>query len=302
MKKLFLFLFALGFVNLCFTQTMNIHTSSGVDNYNLADVDSITFKLDDILNLQWVRVPAGDYTWGYSDEIRTIDYNYDISKYEITNAQYVTYLENALSTGDITVTESVVEGYYEGDGQWSAGTYEYLIMDDQFCRIDYSGGMFNIISGYENHPVAMVTWFGADAFAKHFGWKLPSEEEWEKTARGNTGYDYPWGDNIDGSYANYSWSGDPYDNGTTPVGYYNGSDHNGFQTADSPSTYGAYDMSGNNWEWTLDFYSTSSSNRVVRGGAWNGTSSTLKSWSRNQQTPNTVAGTTGFRVASTVTI
>ena len=218
-------------------------------------------------NFDWCTVPAGDYTWGSNDQTQTIYYEYQIMKYEVTNEQYVEYLEEALSAGDITVSSGNVEGYYEGDENWSAGNYEYLDLDDSDCRINYSSGNFSIESGYENHPVVEVTWFGANAFAKNYGYLLPTEEEWEKAARGNTGYDYPWGNNIDGSRVNYWNSGDPWDNGTTLIGFYNGQNYSGFQTTDSPSPYGAYDMSGNVWEWTNSFY-YSTNLRVIRGGSW----------------------------------
>jgi formylglycine-generating enzyme required for sulfatase activity len=252
--------------------------------------------------VEWVLVPAGDYTWGENDATRNIAYDYYVSKYEITNAEYVAYLEAALAAGSISATTTTVTGYYAGDEHWGAGTYEFLDLDDGDCRIAYSGGVFSIDAGYEDHPVVEVTWFGANAYALYYGWTLPTEEEWEKAARGNTGYDYPWGNSIDGSRANYANSGDPYDNGTTPVGYYDGSNHSGFQTTDSPSPYGAYDMAGNVWEWTLSFYSPSISFRVLRGGGWDIFTHYWQAWYRNINYPYGSADSAddyGFRVSRT---
>jgi formylglycine-generating enzyme required for sulfatase activity len=249
--------------------------------------------------VEWVLVPAGDYTWGEDDAPRNIAYDYYVSKYEITNAQYVAYLEAALAAGSITVTSATVTGAYAGDEHWGAGTYEFLDLDDGDCRIAYSGGAFSIDGGYENHPVVEVTWFGANAYALHYGWTLPTEEEWEKAARGNTGYDYPWGNSIVGSRANSYNSGDPFDNGTTPVGYYDGSNHGGFQTTDSPSPYGAYDMAGNVWEWTLSFYSPSSGYRVLRGGGWYYRTGSLQAWGRSTDLPIVSRKGNGFRVSRT---
>jgi formylglycine-generating enzyme required for sulfatase activity len=185
-----------------------------------------------------------------------------------------------------------------GDQNYSAGTYDFLDLDDNDCRIDWDGSNFSIVSGYEDHPVVEVTWFGSWAFAEHYGFSLPTEEEWEKAARGNTGYDYPWGNSIDGSRANYSNSGDPFEGNdveTTPVGMYNGQIIQGFSTTDSPSSYGAYDLAGNIWEWTDSWLSDSSSYRVRRGGGWSSGINNLRSWYRGSYIPTSGDGTVGFR-------
>jgi len=248
------------------------------------------------LDIEWVSIPAGPYTFGEKDIIRKdINYDFQIMKYEVTHTQYVTYLEEALSNGDITVTTTTIEGYYTGDKYSGAGTYEFLDLDDNDCRIDWDGSSFSIISGYEDHPVVKVTWFGSWAFAEHYDMRLPTEEEWEKAARGNTGYNYPWGDNIDGSRANYLDSGDPWDNGTAPVGTYNGQIIKGFQTTDSSSPFGVYDMAGNVGEWTNNGLWRVSSDCFARGGCWLYGSYVLHSWRRFSYNPTRGMKNIGFR-------
>jgi len=281
------------------------------DNHNNSTTSSIwqfTTESDNNEDFEWCYILEGEYTWGEDDEVQNIGYCYEIMKYEVTNQQYVNYLIEALDSGDITVTNTTVLGYLEGDENYSAGTYEFLGLDHGYCRIDWNGSIFSIISGYENHPVVAVSWFGAWAFAEHYGLRLPTEQEWEKAARGMTGYEYPFGDILTGDRANYSNSGDPYEEGnwicspqTTPVGFYNGQSFQGFQTIDSPSTYGVYDMCGNVCEWTNSWWSYSNS-CVVRGGSWGWDSANdfLCSWYHNiSGSPYNTDSETGFRCART---
>ena len=271
-------------------------------------VNWVLYGMSDNTDIDWVSIPAGIYTYGQFDAILSIDYDYQISKYEITNAQYVTYLEDALASGDINVLIGSVLGYYPGDEENAAGDYIYLEIIDEHSQIIYDGISFSIVDGYEDHPVVEVSWFGANAFAEHYGWRLPDEYEWEKAARGDTGYDYPFGNSMNGSQANYYDSGDPYEQGewsdwpnTSPVGFYNGQNNDGFVTTDSPSPYGVYDMAGNVWEYTGSWYFDGSPLRVRRGGSWyvGLTSGWCRSWLRDGNTPAGTYYDIGFRVART---
>jgi formylglycine-generating enzyme required for sulfatase activity len=123
---------------------------------------------------------------------------------------------------------------------------------------------------YRDHPVTGVTWEQARHYCIWAGGDLPTEAQWEKAARGTDGRIYPWGDTINCSLANYA---DCKIKDTTRVDRY--------PTGASP--YGVLDMSGNVWEWTLDWYDAGyyavspASNptgpltgqyKVLRGGSW----------------------------------
>jgi len=228
--------------------------------------------------LEWgYEIPAGGFLMGQDGGAEgngpsrhvNIPWSYWLSKYEITASQYAEYLNIALAAGEVTRfgTTNVVanSGAYNGV---PAGT-ELIKLDEQRDVI-WNINDFEHAPGRSNFPVR-VNWYGAIAFAQHFGYDLPTDAEWEKAARGpdhedgETHQAYPWGDALSKGNANYYDSDDPWDDhemfdyysaswpyryprgDMTPAGYYDGN-----QTPlgpDMANAYGLYDMSGNAPEW-----------------------------------------------------
>ncbi len=196
-----------------------------------------------------VLVGGGPFRFGINADWDTIQYDFLIGKYEVTNRQFHAFLTDAISKGVISIEEGRWRTYYPGDSIIPAGSYHVKVPDN---RIWLHGGEVMLNDSLADHPVTSVTWFGCMAFCQFYGFDLPTAREWEKAARGPYPCWFPWGDGVDGSFANYFSSGDPYEPGTTPVGFYDGSNRDGFQTSDGSSVYGCHDMAGNAWEWTRD--------------------------------------------------
>jgi len=180
-------------------------------------------------------------------------------------------------------------------------------LGERATRLRSSGNQFKVEPGWETHPMTMVTWFGANAFCEYHGWRLPTELEWEKGARGplhgtESDRPFPWGSEIARNNANYYASRDPfekmssYGSRTTPVGFYNGNTYDGYVTLDSPSPYGLYDMAGNVWQWTGDDH-PDEHYRYLRGGSKDTYEMDLRIWVRNSAPPKYYSPGAGFRCA-----
>jgi formylglycine-generating enzyme required for sulfatase activity len=256
----------------------------------------------------WVLIDAGEFLSGMHDHEKVVDYNYEIMVTDVTTTQYADYLNQALADGSVKIVADQIVGFYPGDEfhayrheeEILAGDWLHIPLDDPGLRLDFDGDTFATQSGYENHPMTMVTWFGAKAFCDYFDYRLPTEIEWEKAARGEDGRPFPWGDGIETENANYYSSHDIFEKivgglgDTTPVGFYNGDAYEGFTTIDSPSPYGLYDMAGNVWQWTGDVYENQHY-RYMRGGSKDTYAYNLRVWTRNSAGPDYFSPGVGFR-------
>lgn len=218
-----------------------------------------------IQGIELVFVPRGTYKAGLQCDSRNLEYDYWIGRFEITNGQYFHFLKQALSDSFLVLTDSNLLYHYKGDSLIPEDDYHIKLFDN---RITYSSGTLNLDTSFANHPVTGVTWYGTKAFCDYFGLYLPTVAEWEKAARGSNNFRFPWGDSIDGSFANYYQSGDPFEPGTTPIGFYDGSLRGGFQTSNAQSCFGCYDMCGNAWEWVEDVWDERTPYHIGKGGGF----------------------------------
>jgi formylglycine-generating enzyme required for sulfatase activity len=258
----------------------------------------------------WALVPAGEFFYGQHEHVVNIEYPYEMMVADVTNAQYAVYLNEAAASGTIQITADKVMGYYPGDEFHAynheeaipAGEYLHVPLDSPVLRIAFDGEEFEARPGYELHPMVNVTWFGAQAYCDFYGWRLPSEVEWEKAARGTDGRPFPWGNEIERNQTNFYSSHDLFEKifaglgDTTPVGFYDGSVYDGYQTEEAASPYGLYDMAGNVWQWTGDVYEDQHY-RYMRGGSKDNYEYNLRVWSRNSAGPAFYSTNLGFRCA-----
>ena len=159
---------------------------------------------------------------------------------------------------------------------------------DGACAPPSKGGAFCNYGREEffNHPCNCVSWFQAHDYCAWAGKRLCSEAEWEKAARGVDGRPYPWGDAPPDSKLAVASIGTDADkaSGSYPVGH--------LRMGRSP--FGAFDMSGNVWEWVEDSFS-SSTEKIRRGGSFNDPADLLTTYHRGVATPDYDHYFMGFR-------
>lgn len=271
------------------------------------------------LGIQFVRVPAGEFTMGAADNDEDgrpgerpphrvrLSYDFLLGRHEVTVAQFRRFVD---AVG------------FKTDAERGAGAAVYARGDIWETKRDASWRM-PYFAQTRDHPVVCVSWNDAKAFCdwvglkdtkKPKGWeyRLPTEAEWEYAARGPDGRKYPWGNAWDGARCN---SGDrvsslphgtPSINDrserTSPVGSFS-------PRGDSP--FGACDMAGNVLEWCEDWFDedcykrppaddpinlASGDRRVVRGGCYLFGRDRCRTTFRWNLPPESCSNSLGFRI------
>jgi sulfatase modifying factor 1 len=228
----------------------------------------------------FVWIPPGEYILGAEGElplqIARLAEGFFIARAPVTVAEFARFVE---ATGYRTTAEE------QGRSRaWTGTEWEWVEGADW----RHPQGPGSGVEGAMDHPVVHVSWYDAVAYAEWAGLRLPTEEDWEKAARGTDGREYPWGDVFDESRCNTSESGI---GATTAVGDY---------SPDGDSPYKCVDMAGNVWEWTSSEYGSSSDIRVLRGGSWYFNLNDARGSYRLGYRPDYSYGCIGFRCVSPV--
>jgi len=248
-------------------------------------------KLGDPRLSETVPVPAGEAALGSGRSCHTVDVSaFHLFKYPVTRGEFAQFAGS--------------DAYNQREW-WTRTGWEWYRSTRPAGNRSVSG----IIPGRPNHPMTGVTWYEAVAYgnwlSSHHGvlYRLPSEAEWEKAARGPTWHAFPWGDDPAPSHANTCTFDSLYVFDTTPVGIY----------SDGVGWYGGYDQAGNVWEWCTSRYLPYPYNphdgrevlqaeeaRVLRGGSWLHLLERAKCSARNAELPDVARPDIGFRLIEVV--
>ena len=168
---------------------------------------------------EMVYISAGVYTWGTRQEELK---GFWIDKYEVTNNLFKEFME---------------AGGYENRDYWSESGWEWLQSQGVTQPLYWEDERFN----GAQQPVVGISWYEADAYARWAGKRLPTTSEWQAAAQGTDNRIWPWGNEWDPAKANAGdgSQGAPVNVGSYPAGV---------------SPFGVFDMAGNVWEYTLDWY------------------------------------------------
>ncbi len=208
-----------------------------------------------------VTIQSGEFLYGAEKQSCTLP-AFRIGRYLVTQAQYAAFLQ---AHPEIPVP----------------------YVDEDWARVyNWDPEQRTYPAGRSNQPVVLVNWDEAAAYCAWAGGRLPTQEEWERAARGSDGRSYPWGETCTATHANTRESGV---GGPTPVGVF----------VEGESSSGALDMAGNVWEWTGSDYDQNT--KVLRGGAWNFTAESARSFVSERSRPYNRSHAISFRVVFPLT-
>lgn len=255
---------------------------------------------------------------------------FKIGAFEITNGQYAQWLTNAHKEGKVKYQENGI--VTDTNGKLLCKTSEAAPLSQINADKQTNGEILFIAAiGKSDHPVIFVSWYGAQQFCQDHQCRLPTEAEWETAAgvipESEPIKKYRFGfsrNEISPASANYKESNPPIAHEqvlTTPVGFYNGinllplnsqsTEQPHTQLAQSP--IGAYDMSGNVWEWVSDWWYSAEQlsqmpadnpqgpengdKKIVKGGCYDSLSDGVRVAERMALPPDHTDAFTGFRIA-----
>lgn len=302
---------------------------------------SATCAVTVVYPVETVLIKAGEFVMGSpesepnrrSNESQhkvTLTKDFYMGKYEVTNAQFAAFLN------DVGVGESRDgEVTYKDKGETVTKTHRFIRpsndsgMDPENddMGLHFEEGRWVPATGYDDHPVIFVSWYGATAYAAWAGGSLPTEAQWEYACRGGQTESLPFGigngRRLVGGMANFMGTR-PYDMDHDPKGDYNEPDSPDFLEKTTKvgsysytNGYGLYDMHGNVTEWCSDWYEDlyglespitietkvtdpegpdTGVQRVMRGGFWENAGQFCRSALRDRQAPNNNSPFRGFRV------
>lgn len=223
-----------------------------------------------------ILIPAGEFVMGSNDggfdekPPRSVFLDaYEINQYEVTQSQYAEFVKATRHRSALSRYVKNIESF-----------------------------------NHQNQPVVYVSWDDAEAYCRWRGFRLPTEAEWEKAARGTDGSVWPWPGEFRPTFANFLGKDDQVVF-TTLVG--------SFEKDKSP--YGLYDVAGNAREWVQDWYEEQyyrkapvrnpkgpeqGDVKTLRGGSWNDSSFSGRTTARMKMFPDYRDITIGFRCARSV--
>ncbi|NXY47602.1 SUMF1 enzyme, partial [Ceuthmochares aereus] len=280
---------------------------------------------------QMVAIPGGVFTMGTDEpEIQQdgewparrvhVDSFY-MDQYEVSNEEFERFVN---STGYVTEAEKFGDSFvFEGmlSEEVKADIHQAVAAAPWWLPVKganwkHPEGPDSNISDRKDHPVLHVSWNDAVAFCMWAGKRLPTEAEWEFSCRGGLENRYllfPWGNKLQPKGQHYAniWQGVFPTNNTAEDGYKGTAP----VTAFPPNGYGLYNIVGNAWEWTSDWWAvhhttdevrnpkgpSSGTDRVKKGGSYMCHKSYCYRYrcaARSQNTPDSSASNLGFRCAA----